>query len=488
MVTPFPLNTPTAELSFWLKNLFRKEEALVTRLLQTSQLSIWELNKTTQTVTIAGDWILSQKLPPQMLWAEFLDRVHWVELGMLESKLQSAVAGSLVEFRLLLSDWRWIQFQVHKQTEKSLLAIAKDITAEYQTKAHIAAREELFRRFVEANMFGVVYLDINGKVLYANDYFFRVVGDPLAGSYLLLDPENWAELKRYGCCAPSEKIYVRKGESIPLLVVAMLLESQTEAAVFFLDLTQQKKTEEQLQQALQAEQELNELKSRFINTVCHEYRTPLTSIYSSSEILEHHRHHLSEERQVLYLKRIQASVYRLTQLVEDVLFLGKVDSGHLKNHLKKIDLIDFCRNFIREETNFHSHLSHFPELEFSFDQPSVTVCLDESLLRQILSNLVSNAIKYSLPKSVVEITVSVELNQVLVAIKDYGIGIPKDELDKIFEPFYRCSSTESITGTGLGLAIVKCAVEALKGELKVESELGKGSVFTVILPLDSGLN
>jgi signal transduction histidine kinase len=470
-------------LNLWLKDLFRKEESLLTRLLQTSQLSIWELNYPTQMVTVAGDWLLSEVFPPQLLWPEFLDRIHWVDRGMVERKLQSGGAGSLIEFRLLLSDVRWIQFQIHARTEISLLAIARDITTEYQTQAKLVAQEKQFRRFVEANMFGVVYVDVNGKVLYANDYFFRVVGDPVVGSYPILDSDNWDELRRYGCCAPIEKYYLRDGESIPLLMVAMMLESKTEAAVFFLDLTQQKKTEERLQQALQAEQELSELKSRFINTVCHEYRTPLTSIYSSSEILEHYRHQLSEEKQVFYLKRIQSSVYHLTQLVEDVLFLGKADSGHLNTRLKKIDLIQFCELFIREEVNFNSHLSHFPELKFSFDCSSIVVSLDELLFRQILSNLVSNAIKYSLPKGVIEIHLSLDVNKVLISIRDYGIGIPEDELDKIFEPFYRCSSASSISGTGLGLAIVKRAVETLHGSLKVESELGKGSTFTVILPL-----
>ncbi|MEH1815537.1 MAG: ATP-binding protein [Nostoc sp.] len=237
--------------------------------------------------------------------------------------------------------------------------------------------------------------------------------------------------------------------------------------------------EEAMRQALAKEREFSELKSRLLTITSHEFRTPLATIHSSAELLEHYRHLWSEERQQTHLRRIQASVMHITQLLNDVLVLSQDETGKLEFNPTPINLVEFCRDLL-EELQQSDRSQH--AIVFNSECQCTPANLDAKLLRQILSNLFSNCLKYSPIGSTVRFSVITANEQAIFQTQDSGIGIPPADIEHIFEPFHRASNTANIPGMGLGMSIVKQAVDLHGGEITVESAIGTGTTFTVILP------
>ncbi|MDM9581644.1 HAMP domain-containing sensor histidine kinase [Nostoc sp. GT001] len=211
----------------------------------------------------------------------------------------------------------------------------------------------------------------------------------------------------------------------------------------------------------------------------HEFRTPLATIHSSAELLEYYRHLWSEERQQIHLRRIQTSVMHITQLLNDLLVLSQDETGKLDFNPTPINLVEFCRDLL-EELQQSDRSQH--AIVFSSECPCTSANLDAKLLRQILSNLFSNCLKYSPIGSTVRFSVTTANEQAIFQTQDSGIGIPPSDIEHIFEPFHRASNTANIPGMGLGMSIVKQAVDLHGGEMTVESAIGTGTTFTVILP------
>lgn len=247
------------------------------------------------------------------------------------------------------------------------------------------------------------------------------------------------------------------------------------------DITERKQAEEDIRKALETEKELSELKSRFVSMTSHEFRTPLTTILGSAELLEHYSNKWADEKKRQHLRRIQTAVQHMTQLLNDVLLIGKAEAGKLPFNPYLIDLVQFCRALV-EEFQLNSHPHH--TISFVSKYASVTACMDQKLLRQIFSNLLSNAIKYSPAGSNINFDLYSQDERAILRIQDAGIGIPQEDQCRLFETFHRASNVGSIQGTGLGLAIVKKAVVLHGGEIAVTSEVGVGTTFTVTLPLE----
>ncbi|MBW4591756.1 MAG: PAS domain S-box protein [Brasilonema angustatum HA4187-MV1] len=250
---------------------------------------------------------------------------------------------------------------------------------------------------------------------------------------------------------------------------------------YWLDITERKQLEEELKASLYKEKELNELKSRFVSMTSHEFRTPLSTILSSSELLEHYRHKWTEEKQLSHLHRIQTSVKRMTEMLNNVLVIGKVEAGKLDFKPVPFDLVEYC-HYLVEELQLNVNNQH--AINFSSQSDSMPCCMDEKLLGHILGNLLSNAIKYSPTGTTVRFTLTFDDTLAVFRIQDQGIGIPPADLPHLFESFHRATNVGNIQGTGLGLAIVKNCVETHHGEITVKSEIGLGTLFTVTLPLN----
>jgi PAS domain S-box-containing protein len=246
-----------------------------------------------------------------------------------------------------------------------------------------------------------------------------------------------------------------------------------------LDITVRKRAEEEVHQALAMERELGELKSRFISMASHEFRTPLGMITFSASMLERYAEGWDVQHRLKHLLRIQRSAQRITGLLEDVLILGRLESGKLHCEPILLDPQQLCKTVI-EELAAAQPLQH--HLKWLPGELTTGIYLDESLVRPVLSNLLTNAIKYSSPDTTITLRCWSEDLSIGFQISDQGIGIPPEDLRRLFEPFHRGSNVGTIPGTGLGLAIVKRFVELHGGKLSVESTLGKGSDFIVYYP------
>ncbi len=232
--------------------------------------------------------------------------------------------------------------------------------------------------------------------------------------------------------------------------------------------------------AVQREKELSEMKSKFVSTASHEFRTPLATMLSSAELLEHYSESLSPAEKHNLLQTIQGSAKRMSEMIDDVLTLGRAESGVLKLNLGPTNLRELCSRVV-SEFRIAQGKQHIITLDDRFDRADATV--DERLLRHILNNLLSNAVKYSPPGSEVIFSLSRRDEQAAIEIQDRGIGIPLEDQPRMFESFHRASNVENRPGTGLGLAIVKKAVELHGGEISLTSAVGSGTRFTVMIPL-----
>jgi len=267
-----------------------------------------------------------------------------------------------------------------------------------------------------------------------------------------------------------------------------LISASTELGLMI----QRKQAEEEVHKALAKEKELTELKSRFIAMASHEFRTPLTTIQSSSELLEYYSQEWVHEKKIAHFHRIQTSVKHMTKLLNDVLIIGRAEAGKLTFEPALLDLESFCHNLVEELqiNDTHQHTINFTcvqDLEKSANiEPSLVqsklLFMDETLLRQILENLLSNALKYSPQGRIIELVLRYSSTQAVFQIRDQGIGIPRKDQPLLFESFHRATNVGTIAGTGLGLAIVKKCVDIHKGQVAVESEIGVGTTFTVTLP------
>ena len=236
-----------------------------------------------------------------------------------------------------------------------------------------------------------------------------------------------------------------------------------------------------LKESLEKEIELNSLKSKFISTASHEFKTPLTAIYSSIELLQRYSQRWNEEKINDYHERIKSSVNHLTSLIDDVLQISRTDSGRLFIKKESVNPDDICRRII-EDIYLNSDGRH--KLNYEFISGSKEFQLDYKQTFIILQNLISNAVKYSPEGGEVDITISADNEIMEINVSDRGIGIPERELDKLFQPFYRAENIGSIKGTGLGLTIVKNAVELHNGTISVISKEGKGTQFQVKIPIN----
>ncbi len=258
--------------------------------------------------------------------------------------------------------------------------------------------------------------------------------------------------------------------------------AQGQAAVFVaVEITERKRAEIETQNALGKVKELSDLKSRFIFMVSHEFRTPLTSIFTASELLEHYGHKWPPEKILQYLKQIQESVQRMNGLLEDVLIIGAGEVGKLKLQPTELDIVDFCQHLI-EEARLSRQNRHV--FNFNHDTQIQRVVLDAKLLRHILSNLLSNSIKYSPEKKPIDFNLWVDSTQITFQVVDRGIGIPLEDQKHLFELFHRATNVGTIGGTGIGLSIIKKSVDALGGNISFESSVNSGSKFTVSIPIN----
>ncbi|MFT5243483.1 MAG: signal transduction histidine kinase, partial [Glaciecola sp.] len=231
-------------------------------------------------------------------------------------------------------------------------------------------------------------------------------------------------------------------------------------------------------QALEKQKELNELKSRFVSTASHEFRTPLSSINFAAGSIKKYWDKMEPVMIQKKLDKIEDQVLHMTKLLDDILIVGKAEAGKIIQTLVNINLGDFLYEII-EEVSSACEKSHDIELIDTEGLKATNIFIDEKLGRNIFINLIGNAVKYSPNAKIITIALSSEKEYTVVTITDYGIGISKSELKNIFKPFSRGKNVDLIQGTGLGLTIVKDAIDIMGGKIIVKSKNGNGTSFII---------
>ena len=246
-------------------------------------------------------------------------------------------------------------------------------------------------------------------------------------------------------------------------------------------ITKLAESKQEVIRALQKEKELNELKSRFVTTASHEFRTPLATILSSVSLISRYDNPDDIEKRHKHIDRIKSSVNNLTEILNDFLSLSKFEEGITRNNPEPLEIDKFAGSIIED---LKSMTKAHQNIIYKHQQGDNLVSVDRQLLKNALTNLLSNAIKYSSKN--IELYTSQINGQLFISVKDYGIGIPEDDQPHMFERFFRAKNAGNIQGTGLGLNIVKKFVELMEGKISFKSKFEEGTVFDIAIPVTKG--
>lgn len=418
----------------------------------------------------------------------------------------------VLEYRLVGKDgnirWVYEKGQAVFAAEGRLLCldgVLFDITDYRKTQEDLRLREEQFRQLTE-NIHEVFFLTLPdlSQILYISPAYEELWGRTTQSLYE--QPQSWLDSVHpedrdhvVAALTPhlqqmqdfDEEYRIVRPDGFVRWVwvrafhILSKVGSPARIAGIAEDVTERKLAEVEILNALAKEKELGDLKSRFISITSHEFRTPLATIMSTAELLEYYE--WTKEDQVEQLHLIQDAVKHMLQLLEDLLFIGTSEAGQVRFNPEPLVLNKFCQELVTEIQQGMS-LNPTPSgihhtLTLMCRGHRFLACMDKKLLRQLLSNLLCNAIKYSPAGGQVHFELTCQDDKAIFQIQDQGIGIPKEDQSRLFEFFYRAKNVGAIAGTGLGLAIVKTCVDLHRGEIAVESEVGIGTRFTVSLPL-----
>jgi PAS domain S-box-containing protein len=360
-------------------------------------------------------------------------------------------------------------------------AAKKEIQERKEAEEDLLKSEARFIKLMSSSIIGIAIVNLKGNILDTNEAFLRMIGytqkdfkkkkiswrDLTPPEFHPVDQFAIQELEEYGECTPYEKEYIRKdGTKLPILLGGVMLEKDIGSCVtFILDITEQKKLEQR--------------KDEFISIASHELKTPITSIKALSQILIKKYQNSGDEKLLSYLGRMNSELERLKHLVASLLDVSVIQSGEIEYQPEVIVLQDLVNETV--ENMQLTTESHRIEKE---GQTSARIIGDRYRLTQVLINLISNAIKYSPTEKKVLIKIYEEDKNAIIAVHDYGIGIPEDQQRQIFHRFYRANtSPQYVFGLGLGLYIASQIVRRHKGQLRVKSKYGEGSTFSLSLPI-----
>lgn len=247
------------------------------------------------------------------------------------------------------------------------------------------------------------------------------------------------------------------------------------------EMEQRKNVESEVRRALEKEKELSELKSRFVSMASHEFRTPLSGILTSVSLIARYHQAHDEEKRTKHVKTIKTSVQNLTNILDDFLSLDKLDQGKIACHPSSFHLVELAQALV---VDMQELAKEGQNITYQHHGAETAIFLDKEMLRNVLINLLSNAMKYSPPQTTIIFRTEQEASQIVLSIQDQGMGIPKKDQKNIFETFFRANNATTIQGTGLGLNIVKRYLDLMGGRVSFVSQENVGTTFTVTVPLE----
>lgn len=407
------------------------------------------------------------------------------------------------EFRIIRPDGtiRWISDRIRTFFDDlgqplTVLGISMDITERRLAEEAVRQSEERLRLVLQNMPVMLKVFDANGNIIVWNQECARVtgytadevVGNPKAMEMLYPDPGYLQQMRIDWDILGGEyrnwewNITCKDGSVKPISWSNISREFPVAGWGMWgigMDMSARKRAEARIIQALEQERELSELKSKFISMVSHEFRTPLSTILSSTELLQKYGDQWPGEKRALRFQRIIEAIDRITKLLNDVLLVGQAEAGKLQFNPTPIELTSFCEELL-EELQLSTKEQH--KLVFTYEGCQAAGCFDLQLLRHILTNLVSNAIKYSPQGGEIHLHLLYQSQEAIFHVQDSGIGIPLEDQDELFTIFKRGNNVGTISGTGLGLAIVKQCIDLHGGRISVDSKVGSGTRVTVKIP------
>lgn len=385
-----------------------------------------------------------------------------------------------------------------------LVTVSRDISAHKQHLAEIRAAQAFLQAIVDEHPAHIAVLDEQGVVLTLNQRWqMRTIvhSQPsvqVGTSFLALAASVDADALPYAQAVvnaiqqtlngnPSVKTldYPSRqpnGETLWYAARITGFESDGKQRVIltYTDITARKRNEQEILTALEHERELNQLKSRFVSMVSHEFRTPLAAIMTTVGILQRYPDRYSEAERQQRLGRIQSTINHLNKLLDDIIYLGKAQSSAIQLEQEPIDLVTFCTDLAQDiELAFNG----VARIQMNITPQPKPLLVDRQILHKILSNLLSNALKYSDEEAPVRFDVHYDDGHLHITVEDYGIGIPLADQKRLFQTFHRGQNVGKTPGTGLGLNIVKQSVDLYGGHMRMVSEENKGTRFDVVLPV-----
>jgi PAS domain S-box-containing protein len=448
-------------------------------------------------------------------WATWLHHIHPDDVSQVQLIRQQPLLGQATEVtcRFTKPDattcWLLARAFPVRNAVGQVYRVAgtlEDITNRQQTENWLKLLESVI---VNANDAVVITeaepVELPGpRIVYVNDAFTRMMGyrrEEVIGKTprILQGPRTNLEtlkfvrsaLKRWESVLVEMVNYHQNGSEVwielSLFPVADTMGNYTYWVGIQRDITNRKQAEAEMQKALAKERELSELKSRFVSTTSHEFRTPLSTILSSADLLEFYAQQGDLDRYQDHLHRIQISALNMNHLLNDILVIEKAEAHKLNLDPVDFNLRDFCTALVEEmqlnDQGHHQLVFQVQRADGVLDQQApIPVHMDEKLLRQVFTNLLSNALKYSDPGTTIHFSLSCETDRVIVTVRDEGIGVPPQDQERLFEPFHRGTNVGTISGNGLGLAIVKQSLDLHQGTITIQSALNQGTTVTVTLP------
>lgn len=295
-----------------------------------------------------------------------------------------------------------------------------------------------------------------------------------------------AQLRKVFESGPAEYEVVSANQSYRVTATPVTADRNEAAEILVIvrNITATIRLENNLKRAQQKEKEFNILRSRFVTLASHEFRTPLSTILTSVFLLENYSGDDYEQEKLSYIDKIKRAVHSLTDLLNNFLAIGKLEEGKIRVELTDLEIKPFLEGILQEVVSIKKVRQ---DIMFKFASDYEWIQTDKQLLRHIVVNLLTNAIKYSPPHEEIRLDVQVAADTLLIRVEDKGTGIPEHEQSHIFKRFFRGQNASNIDGTGLGLNLVKKYVRLLKGTIQFTSEVNKGSTFTVRIPLARAL-
>ncbi|MEG4489461.1 PAS domain S-box protein [Microcoleus sp. D2_18a_B4] len=437
-----------------------------------------------------------------------------VDLQGYKMATQAVAEKVTIEYEEFVPLWnKWLKVRFYP-SDSGLSAYIQDVSDRKQAEAAFKASEEKLRMLVEANLIGIMFGDVNGRIMEANDEFLRIVGytreqlqrgelnwiEITPAEYRSLDEKGIAEAQETGVCTPYEKEFWRRdGSRIPVLIGYVLLaQKRQESVAFILDLTVGKQLERELHDRAEELARANRIKDEFLGTLSHELRTPLNAMLGWAQLLRNRK--FDEKTTVRALETIDRNTRSLATLIDDLLDVSQIITGKLSLNLRWVDVISTVEAAIK--TLAPAIGAKNIEIVTDFDPTVGRICGDAGRLQQVAWNLLSNAIKFTPDGGQVRVAVrKVEGTMareesaccknlspacVEIEVSDTGQGITEEFLPHVFERFSQADSSirRSYNGLGLGLALVRHCVEMHGGTVQAASAgKGQGASFLVRLPI-----